>query len=50
MTPAEFSVDKTASGFQYVIPGAERIVQKRRSFLVEDGGQFVIPGAERIRP
>ncbi len=48
MTPAEFSIDKTASGLQYVIPGAERIEQKRRSFPVEDGGQFVIPGAERI--
>ena len=48
MTPTEFSVEQTEFGIQYVIPGTERIEQKRHSFSVEDSGQYVIPGAERI--
>ena len=52
MTPSEFQVEKTATGLQYVIPGAERIVKpKRRAFRTDRtpaGDQLVIPGAEKI--
>jgi hypothetical protein len=52
MTPADFTVEKTATGQQYVIPGTERVVKpKRRTFKTETtpaGDQFLIPGTEPI--
>ena len=52
MTPSEFQAEKTAFGFQYVIPGTERIVTPRRRAFKTDwtpaGDQLVIPGAEKI--
>lgn len=46
-------IEKTKDGWQYVIPGTERIIpkrSKRNSFKVDiiDGhSQYVIPGAEQ---
>jgi hypothetical protein len=46
-------MEKTKDGWQYVIPGTERIVPKRRkrkSFnvdMVDGQSQYVIPGAEQ---
>jgi hypothetical protein len=52
MTPADFTVEKTAAGQQYIIPGTERIVKpRRRRFKTEPtpaGDQFLIPGTEPI--
>jgi hypothetical protein len=48
MTPADFNVEKTKIGLQYVIPGAERIKKPKRRAYEADGDQLVIPGAERI--
>ena len=48
MTPANFTIEKTAIGMQYVIPGTERIVKPKRRVFKADGDQLVIPGAERI--
>lgn len=48
MTPADFNIEKTAIGLQYVIPGTERPVKPIRRVYKSDGDQFVIPGAERI--
>ncbi len=52
MTPADFTVEKTTGGQQYVIPGTERIVKpRRRPFKTERtpaGDQFLIPGTEPI--
>jgi hypothetical protein len=48
MTPADFNVEKTNIGMQYVIPGTERPTKPRRRVYKTDGDQFVIPGAERI--
>ena len=49
---SKFSIEKTAVGLQYVIPGAERPAQPERRVFKTDripaGDQFVIPGAERI--
>ena len=45
MTP---TIEKTAIGMQYVIPGAERVVKPRRRTFKSDGNQLVIPGAEHI--
>jgi hypothetical protein len=42
------SIERTITGMQYVIPGAEQIVKPRRRAFNADGDQFVIPGAERI--
>ncbi len=42
------SIEKTAIGEQYVIPGAERIAKPKLRAFKADGDQFVIPGAERI--
>ena len=48
MTPADFNLEKTNIGMQYVIPGTERPVKaKQRTYTTEEN-QFVIPGAERI--
>ncbi len=48
MTPADFNVEKTKIGMQYVIPGTERPVKHKRRVYMRDGLQYVIPGAERI--
>ena len=48
MTPADFTIEKTAIGMQYVIPGAERIARPKHRMFAVDGDQLVIPGAERI--
>ncbi|MDA1091442.1 MAG: hypothetical protein O3A85_14170 [Proteobacteria bacterium] len=52
MTPADFTIEKTAAGQQYVIPGTERILKlKRRRYKTETtpgGDQFLIPGTEPI--
>ena len=48
MTPADFNVEKTKIGLQYVIPGTERPAKSRRRVYKADGNQLVIPGAERI--
>ncbi len=52
MTRSEFQVEKTAIGFQYVIPGTKHIVKpKPRAFKADwtpAGDQLVIPGAEKI--
>ena len=48
MTPAEFNIEKTNTGIQYVIPGTERPIKLKRRIYKSDGNQFVIPGAERI--
>lgn len=52
MTPADFAMEKTAAGQQYLIPGTERIVKpKRRGFKTEAtpaGDQYLIPGTEPI--
>ena len=52
MTPADFTIEKTAVGQQYVIPGTERAVKsKRRRFKTEAtaaADQFLIPGTEPI--
>lgn len=52
MTPMKFSIEKTAIGLQYVIPGTERAAKPPRRVFKTDrtpaGDQFVIPGAERI--
>ncbi|MBT3788612.1 MAG: hypothetical protein HOJ87_07865 [Rhodospirillaceae bacterium] len=45
MTP---SIERTAIGDQYVIPGAERVAKPKRRTFKSDGNQLVIPGAERI--
>lgn len=43
------TVEKTAAGAQYVLPGAERtIIAKARHPYRADGDQLVIPGAERV--
>jgi hypothetical protein len=48
MTPVDYNVEKTAIGFQYVVPGTERISKPKRRVYKADGNQLVIPGAERI--
>ena len=48
MTPAEFNLEKTPIGMQYVIPGTEQPVRAKRRIYKSDGNQLVIPGAERI--
>jgi len=48
MTTADFNVEKTNIGLQYVIPGTERPVKPKRQIFKADGDQLVIPGAERI--
>ena len=48
MTPTNFTIEKTAIGMQYVIPGTERIVKPKRRVFKADGDQLVIPGAEKI--
>ena len=48
MIPADFPIEKTAIGMQYVIPGTERIVKSKRRAFKADGDQLVIPGAEKI--
>jgi hypothetical protein len=48
MTPADFNVEKTNIGMQYVIPGTEQPVKAKRRAYKADGNQLVIPGAERI--
>ena len=48
MTPADFPIEKTPVGMQYVIPGTERIVKPKRLAFKADGDQLVIPGAEKI--
>ena len=48
MTPADFNIEKTNIGMQYVIPGTERPVKLNCHTYKIDGNQFVIPGAERI--
>lgn len=52
MTPADFTIEKTAAGQQYVIPGTERILKlKPRKFKTETtpaGEQFLFPGTEPI--
>jgi len=42
------SIEKTAIGEQYVIPGAERIAKPKRRTFNADDDQLVIPGAEHI--
>ena len=46
----KYQVEKTSVGLQFVIPGAERIVQPKKTptHYAKDGSQFVIPGAEQI--
>ena len=48
MTPAEFNLEKTNIGMQYVIPVTEQPVRANRRVYKSDGNQLVIPGAERI--
>jgi hypothetical protein len=48
MTPADFNIEKTNIGMQYVIPGTERPVKPNHHTFKTDGNQFVIPGVERI--
>jgi len=52
MTPANFTIEKTAAGQQYIIPGTERVVKpKQQRFKTEatpGGDQFLIPGTEPI--
>ncbi len=48
MTPADFKIEKTPVGMQYVIPGTERPVKPKRRTYKADGDQLVIPGAEKI--
>ena len=48
MTPADFNIEKTNIGIQYVIPGTERPIKLKRRTYKSDRNQFVIPGAERI--
>ena len=48
MTPADFTIEKTPIGMQYVIPGTERIVKPKRRAFKADGDQLVLPGAEKI--
>ena len=48
MTPADFNLEKTKIGLQYVIPGTERPAKAKRRVYGADGDQLVIPGAERI--
>jgi hypothetical protein len=42
------SIERTPIGMQYVLPGAERIANRKRRTFKTDGDQLVIPGAERI--
>lgn len=45
----KITIERTAAGAQYVLPGAERtIIAKARHPYRADGDQLVIPGAERI--
>ena len=48
MTPAEFKLEKTKIGMQYVIPGTERPAKTKRCEYSSENDQLVIPGAERI--
>ena len=52
MTPADFTVENTVTGQQYVIPRTERIIKpKRPPFRTETtpaGDEFMIPGIEPI--
>jgi hypothetical protein len=48
MTPADFNIEKTNIGIQYVIPGTERPIKPKQRTYKTDGNQFVILGAERI--
>jgi hypothetical protein len=52
MTPADFTIEKTIFGLQYVIPGMERIRKSKQPVFEADktpaGDQLVIPGAETI--
>ena len=52
MTPADFTIETTEFGLQYVIPGMERIKKSKRPVFGADGtpsgDQLVIPGAEAI--
>ena len=48
MTQADFNIEKTKTGMQYVIPGTERPTKIKRRKFSSDGDQLVIPGAERI--
>ena len=48
MTPADYTIEKTSSGMQYVIPGTEKLPAPKGRRFKADGDQLVIPGAERI--
>ena len=52
MTPADFTIEKTEFGLQYVIPGMERIRKPKQPVFKADrtpaGDQLVILGTERI--
>lgn len=52
MTPAGFTIEKTSAGFQYILPGVDRIVEPKRRVFEADrtpaGDQLVIPGAQAI--
>lgn len=50
MSPAEFPVERTAVGLQYVIPGAEKKPPRAtdRIKYASEGEQLVIPGADPV--
>jgi len=50
MVAPRFSVERTPSGQQLVIPGTEKPVPVPRPKYAKDGSQLVIPGAEQVSP
>jgi len=42
------TIERTAAGLQYVLPGAERRLPPEPRTYPSEGAQLVIPGAERI--
>ena len=53
MSESKFTVERTAAGDQFVIPGAEIRTERakgrtRRPQFAAEGDQLVIPGAEQI--
>jgi hypothetical protein len=48
MTPKKLTIERTAAGLQYVLPGAERRLPPKPLTYLREGARLVIPGAERI--
>ena len=48
MVGQRFSVERTAAGQQFVIPGTEKPRAPPRIKYAREGSQLVIPGAEQV--